>query len=80
MPVPETSEPTYEEALQRLETLLVAIEDGDVPLAELVEKYEQASRLLEVCERRLRDAELRLEILRGSASRPVLEPLAAPTA
>ncbi len=80
MPAKETSEPTYEEALQRLETLLVAIEDGEVPLAQLVEKYEQASRLLEVCERRLRDAELRLEILRGTPGRPSLEPLPATSA
>ena len=77
MPAKEATEPTYEEALQKLETLLVSIEDGEIPLADLVEKYEQASRLLTLCERRLRDAEVRLEILRGTGAKATLEPLPA---
>ena len=47
------------------------MESGDVPLAELLAKYESGTRLLQVCEARLKDAELRIEILKKQASGPV---------
>lgn len=55
----------YEEALSRLESLLEAMEEGEVPLAVLVEKFAEGNQLLEVCEQRLREAELKIEKLKG---------------
>lgn len=69
MSEPLTESATYEQALQRLEALVASMESGDVPLAELVAAYEEGCRLHEFCERRLREAELKVEVLRQRASR-----------
>ncbi|MCC6416252.1 MAG: exodeoxyribonuclease VII small subunit, partial [Opitutaceae bacterium] len=43
-----------------------AMEAGDVPLADLLAKFEEGSKLLKVCETRLKDAELKIEQLKKS--------------
>ena len=40
------------------------MESGDIPLAELLAKYEEGNKLLKVCEARLKEAELKIELLR----------------
>lgn len=40
------------------------MEAGDVPLADLIARFEQGTQLLKVCESRLQEAELRIEQLR----------------
>ncbi len=50
--------------MHRLEAIVEAMEAGDVPLAELLAKYEEGSRLLAQCEQRLKAAELKIEQLR----------------
>lgn len=55
---------SFEAALGKLETVVEAMESGDVPLAELLAKFEEGSRLLKVCEARLKDAELKIEQLK----------------
>ena len=50
--------------MQRLETIVEAMEAGDVPLAELLAKYEEGTRLLAQCEQRLKAAELKIEQLK----------------
>lgn len=42
------------------------MEDGDVALADLLEKYESGTALLRVCETRLKEAELKIEQLRAT--------------
>lgn len=59
-----TQPPSFEQALDQLEQIVDSMESGDVPLAELLAKYEAGTRLLQVCESRLKDAELRIEILK----------------
>lgn len=66
--------PSYEEALQKLEDLIEAMETGDVPLAELVSKFEEGNKLLQHCERRLKDAELKIEKLKESSEDTAFEP------
>lgn len=56
---------TFEEELARLEAIVESLEGGDVPLAELVERYEEGMRHLKNCQEKLADAELRIEQLRG---------------
>lgn len=62
----------FEAALGRLESIVEAMEQGDVPLADLLAKYEEGTKLLKVCEGRLKEAELKIEVLKkqkdGSAS------------
>ncbi len=57
-------EPTFEDAMHRLEAIVEAMEAGDVPLADLLSKYEEGSRLLAQCEQRLKAAELKIEQLK----------------
>ena len=57
-------EPGFEEALDKLEKLVSSMESGDIPLADLVEKFEEGSKLVKICEDRLKKAELRIQKLR----------------
>lgn len=69
-------EPTFEEALASLEALVASMESGEVPLATLVEKFEEGSKLVKTCEERLKQAELKIEKLRQDNAEAVLEPFA----
>jgi len=66
-------EPAFEEALEKLENLVASMESGDVPLATLVEKFEEGSKLVKTCEERLKQAELKIEKLRQDNEAVVLE-------
>lgn len=57
---------SFENALTKLETIVDSMEQGEVPLAELLAKYEEGTKLLQVCESRLKDAELKIEKLKKS--------------
>jgi len=60
----KTSKLSFEAALTKLETIVDAMEQGEVPLAELLAKYEDGTKLLKVCESRLKEAELKIEQLK----------------
>jgi exodeoxyribonuclease VII small subunit len=74
----KTSKLSFEAALAKLETIVDAMEQGDVPLADLLGKYEEGTRLLKVCESRLKEAELKIEKLKkeknGTATFESFEP------
>ena len=55
---------SFEDALNQLETIVETMESGDVPLAELLAKFEVGNKLLKVCESRLKDAEMKIELLK----------------
>lgn len=56
--------PSFEDALARLETIVESMESGDIPLAELLAKFEEGNTLLKTCEARLKEAELKIEQLK----------------
>ncbi len=58
------SDLSFEKALEKLESIVETMEQGDVPLAELITRYEEGNKLLKLCEKRLRDAELKIELLK----------------
>lgn len=62
-PAPER-ELSFEDALEKLEALVAGMEAGEVPLADLIERFEEGNRLLGHCAQRLRDAEQRIELLK----------------
>jgi len=66
MPSPEETDETlkFEDALQHLEALVESMERGDVPLDELVDKFEAGSKLLRFCQQKLDLAGERIEILK----------------
>lgn len=55
---------SFEAALGKLETIVESMESGEVPLAELLAKFEEGTKLLKACESRLKDAELKIEQLK----------------
>ena len=57
---------SFEAALLKLEAIVDSMEQGEVPLAELLAKYEDGTKLLKICEGRLKDAELKIEKLKKS--------------
>lgn len=59
---------TFESEFQRLEEVVKGLESGDVPLAELVTRYEEGMSRLTACRAFLADAELRLEQLRAGGA------------
>jgi exodeoxyribonuclease VII small subunit len=58
----------FEEALKKLEGIVEAMESGDLPLESLLEKYEEGSRLVKICQAKLEEAELKIQKLEKSAS------------
>ncbi len=59
----ETETLSFEASLERLESLIEAMENGDIPLADLVAKFEEGSKLLKTCQSQLKQAELKIEQL-----------------
>ncbi|MFH1189691.1 MAG: exodeoxyribonuclease VII small subunit [Candidatus Omnitrophota bacterium] len=57
------SEMKFEEALKKLEKIVQELEDGDLPLDEACEKYEEGIRLSKACAKKLEQARKRVEIL-----------------
>ena len=69
MPVPKKTEPdplnplealSFEEATAQLEAVVEAMESDQIPLEELIRRYEEGSRLVKVCAAKLDDAEKRI--------------------
>lgn len=66
---------TFESEIALLEEVVRALETGEVPLAELVTRYEDGMRHLKACRALLADAELRLEQLRSGSAGETVAPL-----
>jgi exodeoxyribonuclease VII small subunit len=55
---------SFEAALSKLEAIVESMETGEVPLAELLARFEEGNKLLRHCEKRLKEAELKIEQLK----------------
>jgi exodeoxyribonuclease VII small subunit len=58
---------TFEEALRRLEEIVQRLEQGDVPLEQAMQLYEEGINLSRVCAGKLKTAELALKRLSKDA-------------
>ena len=54
---------TFEESLARLESLVDAMEQGDLSLDKMVSYFEEGSGLVESCSKRLTEVEQKIEKL-----------------
>lgn len=61
-----TKEPSFEEAMKRLEETVEQMESRDLPLDEVIGKYEEGMKLVSFCEKRLEAAEKKIELLMKS--------------
>lgn len=55
------NKPSFEDSVARLEALIEAMENGDTPLADLVAKFEEGSKLLKDCQAQLTEAEIKIK-------------------
>ena len=74
----------FENAMDRLETIVEQMESGKMSLDDLIVRYEEGMKLVKICQERLASAEQRIEMItRNNAGKPSVkefEPAAeAPT-
>lgn len=74
-----TDDLSFDAALGQLEELARELEEGDIPLEQALEVYEQAVGLFRICRDRLTGVEAKLELLtRDLEGEPVATVLATP--
>jgi len=61
------SEPSFENALERLESIVEKMESDKLPLEELLVSYEEGIKLVKLCSEKLKAAEKRIEIITRDA-------------
>jgi exodeoxyribonuclease VII small subunit len=63
----KTAEPkdslTFEQAIQRLEKIVADMEAAELPLEDVLKKYEEGTRLVRFCTQKLDEAEKKIELL-----------------
>lgn len=69
------AEPSFELALKELESIVEAMESGQLPLEELLAKYESGTRLAQFCQRQLAAAEVRIQQLESTLAGDQLRPV-----
>ncbi len=57
------AEKKFEAALARLEEIVTELESGDVSLEQSLKLFEEGARLARICNKRLEEAERKVEIL-----------------
>jgi exodeoxyribonuclease VII small subunit len=65
-----SKEPTYEEAVAELERLVQRMEDGQLPLDQLLDAYKRGAELLECCRSRLAAVEEQVKVLDNGQLKP----------
>ena len=53
----------FEDSLEKLEELVQKLEEGDLPLEDSLKTFEDGMALVKACEKRLNDAQKKIEIL-----------------
>lgn len=57
------AEVSFEEALKKLESIVEAMESDDLPLDQLIQRFEEGSVLARLCQDRLGEAEVKVRVL-----------------
>ena len=71
---PREAETNFEAAMDRLEKIVEQMESGNLPLEDLIVRYEEGMKLVNVCQERLANAEQKIEIIaRNSAGKPIVK-------
>jgi exodeoxyribonuclease VII small subunit len=60
---PESAETVFEEDLERLERIVADMEAGELPLDDLMKRFEEGMTLVRRCTTRLADVERKIETL-----------------
>lgn len=71
---------TFEQAIGRLEKIVADMEAAELPLEDVLKKYEEGTRLVRFCNQKLEEAEKKIEVLTRNADGTVaLEPFETET-
>ncbi|MEK4249691.1 exodeoxyribonuclease VII small subunit [Paenibacillus sp. FSL W7-1287] len=54
---------SFEQALERLENIVAQLENGDVPLEQAIELYQEGMKLSSLCNGKLQQVESKIEML-----------------
>ncbi|MDE6107616.1 MAG: exodeoxyribonuclease VII small subunit [Oscillospiraceae bacterium] len=74
--MPTKKQPTFEEAMSRLETIVSRLEKGDLPLEEALALFEEGAGLMKQCSKALDQAEQKVaKLLPGAGGLPQEEPM-----
>lgn len=74
--MPTKKQPTFEEAMARLEQIVSALEKGDSPLEEALALFEEGAGLMKQCAADLDKAEQKVsKLLPGAGGEPTEEPM-----
>lgn len=66
---PEPDEPaSFEQALEALEDLVAEMEGDDLPLEKMIVGYEKGVRLRGICEKRLEEAQAKVQLIRDQGA------------
>lgn len=57
------AEPIFEEAIEKLEETIEILNEGGLPLHELLEHYEEGASLIKLCNKQLSHTAQRIEII-----------------
>src|SRR5258707_3728077 len=64
----KADQPTFEEALKKLETIVEAMESEELAIETLLAKYEEGTQLAKICQDKLAEAELKIQQLEKNAA------------
>jgi len=64
---------TFESAIAKLESILKKLENEDTPLDQMVELYEKANRLADICRSKLKSADKKMAELVKNENEEYLE-------
>jgi len=59
----ESNSLSFEEAIERLEEILQSMEEEQLPLEQLLQRYEEGVKLLRFCQEQLKAAQDRIRVL-----------------
>ncbi len=58
----------FEEALKKLESIVETMESEDLPLETLLARYEEGTKLAQICQAKLAEADLKIQQLEKNAT------------
>lgn len=61
-------EPSFEKDLEQLEAIVTALEEGGLSLDDALKRFEEGIKLARTCDKALKEAEKRIEILTKNAA------------
>ena len=65
----------FEEAIKKLESIVEAMESDDLPLETLLTRFEEGTKLAQICQAKLAEAELKIQqVEKNAAGELVLKP------